>query len=100
MPVTVKIDVQPRQADVVIIGLVEVEKSMLPFGKGERSEQVLTASQKLEIGYAYSSYNVFVTSEQPVTVLVEVGSMLSKPLLLVIAGASAIVAVAMFFVAR
>lgn len=100
MPLKVKIDVEPQAPGAEIVGLLEIEKGLLPFVKSERSEQVLAASQTLEIGYVYASYSVFVTAEQPVTVLVDARSALPRRLLGVIAVVWALTAVAIIILAR
>ncbi len=74
MSVAVKIAVERERQDDAIVGLIEVEKSPFPLVRGQRSEQVLKESQLLEIGAVYASYGVYVTSEKPVTLLIDVRS--------------------------
>ncbi|HET8984289.1 MAG TPA: hypothetical protein VFN03_00895 [Trueperaceae bacterium] len=100
MPVTVRIDVRPERPDDVIVGLIEVEKSPFPFVKGQRSEQVLIRSQVLDIGAVYASYGVFVTSEKPVTLAVEVRSAIRMWLIVAASLLIWLVAVLVFFLGR
>jgi hypothetical protein len=99
LPVTVKIDVVAERHDDVV-GLIEVEKSPFPLVKGQRSEQVLQASQVLDIGAVYASYGVYVTSEKPVTLQVEVRSPITVWLIVAASAFIWLAAALVFFLAR
>jgi hypothetical protein len=72
MPVEVRLEVTPANADGVVAGVAEVRRSVLPLGRGEGEDLVLAPEMRIPIGAWHTAYAVFVLAEKPVRVDVRV----------------------------